>query len=146
MAELAHDLPFTGVAGPGVAVDVVLPEGLWLVSGVDIAPNTISAGRHWLAPDRVLVVGDVTPDGAFVSDVTDGYIVLDITGPNAAALLAMATTLPMAALSDEHCAQTQFAGVTVLLAGLPTGLRLFVERPLAGWLLAWLNVAVSALG
>ena len=137
------------ITGSGVTITAVEPGGIWLVSGIVIAPNSVDAGRLWLAPDRVLVVADTAPDGApvgaFVSDVTDGFVVLDVIGANWTALLSMATTLPPEALAPGHCAQTVFAGLSLLLAGCDGGIRIFVERPHAAWLLDWFQQAVTSL-
>ena len=127
-----------------MTVSSVAPGRLWLVSGVTIAPNTVAGGLHWLAPDRALVVGDVA-EGAFVSEVTDGFVVLDVTGAAWISLLSMASTLAPEALGAGRCAQTVFAGLTLLIAGREGGMRIFVERPLAAWLLDWLRQAVSSL-
>ena len=76
--------------------------------------------------------------------MTDGLVVLDITGANACALLAMASPLDPAALAPGTCAQTLFAGVKVIVYPHGDGLRLHVERALAEWLVAWIARAVTA--
>ena len=145
MVEMvAAGLP-AGITGGGVRVMPVEAGRMWLVSGVDLAANTVVAGRHWLAPGRVRAVGGEVPEGALVSEVGDGYVVLDMTGARWREVLAMGTTISAAAVEVGMCAQTVFAGVRLLIAGRDGGVRLFVERPLAAWLLEWLRVAVTSL-
>lgn len=145
MGELAAcGLP-EGIAGAGVRVMPVDPGRMWLVSGVEMAANTVAGGRHWLAPGRVLVVGGDVPEGGLVSEVGDGFVVLDVTGARWREVLAMAGTLGPGALEAGMCAQTLFAGLRLLVAGREGGIRIFVERPLAAWLLDWLRVAVTSL-
>jgi sarcosine oxidase gamma subunit len=144
MVDLSRtDLTAT-ITAPGLTITTAAPGRLFLASGITIAPNTIDAGRHWLAPDRVLAFGEPPPAG-FVSDVTDGFVVLDLTGPAWPSVLAMASTLSPDAIAEGRCAQTVFAGLTLLLAGHPGGLRIFVERPFAAWLLDWLSQAATSL-
>ncbi len=144
MADLARTDLTTTITAPGLTIATTTPGRLFLASGITIAPNTIDAGRHWLAPDRVLALGEPPPAG-FVSDVTDGFVVLDLTGPAWPTLLSMASTLSPTALAEGHCAQTVFAGLTLLLAAHQGGMRIFVERPLAAWLLDWLTQAATSL-
>lgn len=144
VVELGRNRIDGTIAGTGVTVATVAPGRLWLVSGVSIAPNTVDGGLYWLAPDRVLAVGDVA-EGAFVSEVTDGFVVLDVVGAAWTAVLSMASTLAPETLGAGRCAQTVFAGLTLLIAGRDDGMRIFVERPLAAWLLDWLRQAVTSL-
>ena len=85
-----------------------------------------------------------SPEENFVSDVTDGFVILDITGDNALALLAMASPLDPAALAPGTCAQTLFAGVKVIVYPHGDDLRLHTERALAEWLLVWIAQAVTS--
>ena len=145
MVEVAAaELP-EGIVGAGVRVTPVEAGRMWLASGVEMPANTVAGGQCWLAPGRVLAVGGAVPEGALVSEVGDGFVVLDVTGARWGAVLAMAGTLPAGARGDGMCAQTLFAGVRLLIAGRDGGIRLFVERPLAAWLLDWLRVAVTSL-
>jgi sarcosine oxidase gamma subunit len=84
------------------------------------------------------------PGESLVSDVTDGFVIFDITGVNTRALLAMASPLDPAALAPGHCAQTLFAGVKVIVYPHGDGLRLHAERALAEWLMAWIGKAVTS--
>jgi heterotetrameric sarcosine oxidase gamma subunit len=147
MAELAREPMVANIDGNGIAVRVADVGGQFLVSGVDVLPNTIDGGDPyavWLAPGRRLVVGSAVPDGEFVSDVSDGFVVIDISGARTDEMLAMASPLDPASLASGHCAQTLFAGLKIVLYRRGDALRLHVERPLAAWLLDWLRQATSA--
>ena len=146
MVDLAPAGLEPAIFGPGVAIVPVEVGRIWLVSGVAMAANTVVEGRHWVAPDRVLVVGGAAPEGVLVSDVSDGYVVVDIGGARWGEVLAMGSTLAPGLLAPGLCAQTVFAGVRMLIAGRDGGIRVFVDRPVAAWLLDWLRVAVTSLG
>ena len=150
MADLAAMPIVADMSGAGLRVRTVPTAGQWIVTGRDLPANTIDAGPPvsiWLTPDRCLVVAETTtapPGENFVSDVTDGFVLFDITGVNARALLAMASPLDPAALAPGHCAQTLFAGVKVIIYPDGDGLRLHVERALAEWLVAWIAQAATS--
>ena len=131
-------------SGAGVTVQLVDPGVLRYVTGAALAPNTRDGNMLWLAPDRALQIGGAAPAG-FVSDVTDGLATFAISGPHAADLLAMGTTLDPAALAPGRCAQTMFAGVRVVVYAQDDGFRLHAERSLAAYLLAWFAQAVNGI-
>lgn len=137
------------VEAPGVTVRVLDPAGQFYVTGGDaLAPNTRGGADPyalWLAPDRTLVVGNTRPAGDFVSDVTDGLALFEITGPHAGEILAMGTTLDLALVAPGRCAQTLFGGVKVVLYSHGGGFRLHAERQFASFLLEFLAQAASAL-
>lgn len=147
MPELRRETMTTGIDGNGITIRVPEVAGQFLVSGAEGAPNTIEGNDPyalWLAPGRRLVVGGAAPDGAFVSDVTDGLVVVELSGPRMDELLAMGCPLDPATLAPGHCAQTLFAGVKVLLYRRGDAVRLHLERPLAAWLLDWLRQAATS--
>jgi heterotetrameric sarcosine oxidase gamma subunit len=147
MPELQRQSIASTVNGVGIAIRVRDTVGQYLVSGADMPPNAIEGSDPyslWLAPGRRLVVGDVVPDGAFVSDVSDGLVVFEFSGGHADEILAMGCPLDPAALTERNCAQTLFAGVKVVLYRHGDAVRLHVERSLAQWLLDWLRQAVTA--
>jgi heterotetrameric sarcosine oxidase gamma subunit len=140
------------VRASGLTVRVLDLRGQFYVTGGPaLAPNSRADAdpyRMWLAPDRTLVVYETwraQPEGAFVSDVTDGLAVFEIAGPRAAEIIAASTTLDAAAFAPGSCAQTQFGGVKVVLYAYGDGFRLHVERPFAAFLLEWFRHAASAL-
>lgn len=139
---------------PGVAVRLVDPGALFLVSPppADLAPNTLRGSVPcwlWLAPDRALLAGAAAAPEGFVSDVSDGLACFEISGPRAAEIVAMGGTLdPLGeVLAPGRCAQTVFAGVKVLLHARDgrDHFRMYVERSLAAYLLAWFTQAAGAL-
>jgi heterotetrameric sarcosine oxidase gamma subunit len=139
---------------PGLTVCVLDPVSQLLVSGgLALVPNTVEGSdpcRIWLAPNRCLIVAEVSPapapDAPFVSDVTDGLAMFEIAGPRAADIIAMGCTIDQNALAPGRAAQTVLAGVKAILYGQGAAVRLHVERPLARFLLDWLRRAASAIG
>ena len=147
MPDLAHEAVTASIDGNGIAIRVAEVGSQFFVSGSDMPPNTIDGAEPyvvWLAPERCLVVGGAPPGGKFVSDVSDGFVVIDISGPRTDEVLAMACPLDPASLTSGRCAQSLFAGVKVILYRHGEALRLHVERPLAAWLLDWLRQAISS--
>jgi heterotetrameric sarcosine oxidase gamma subunit len=140
---------------PGVTVRVLDPPGqFYITGGRELAPNSRADAdpyRLWLAPDRALVVYETRherPAGGFVSDVTDGLLLVEITGLRAGDIIAVSTTLDptTAVLAPGRCVQTLFGGVKVVLYAYGDGFRLHAERQFAAFLLEWLRQAASALG
>jgi len=147
MLELQRQPLASAIAGPGIAIRVRDVGGQYLVSGPDMPPNTIAGTDPcslWLAPGRRLVVGGAPADGAFVSDLSDGLVVIELDGGRKEDILAMASPLDPALLAPGRCAQTLFAGIKILVYRHAGAIRLHVERPLAEWLLDWLRQAVTA--
>jgi heterotetrameric sarcosine oxidase gamma subunit len=145
------------VAASDVVVRLLDPAAQFYVTGG--APLEANArdgddpARVWLAPDRALWValarGYGAPGGAFVTDVTDGLALFELSGSRAIEMLAMGCTLDPrdAALAPGCAAQTVFAGVKLVLYARDTGgsWRLHVERSVAAYLLEWFRQAVEAL-
>ena len=153
-ASIRHD---------GLSVTAVAPQSAWLVSGNAAAflerrgVRLGDAGQHYalrLAPDRLLFVSmdsvnDVTfgwSDGCAVTDVSDGYVLLDITGSAAPGLMRLGALHDLEARSDTASASMLFAGRRVILACIPDGWRLHVERPDAASIWQWLQRAASEWG
>jgi heterotetrameric sarcosine oxidase gamma subunit len=147
MPELQRETIAATIDGNGVTVRVAEAGSQFFVSGPDMAPNTVEGTDPyalWLAPGRRLIVGSDAPDGDFVSDVSDGLVVIEISGPRADEVLVMACPLDPTALAHGRCAQTLFAGAKAILYHHRGALRLHVERPLAAWLLDWLRQAIGS--
>lgn len=129
-----------------------------------VEPNHVAgkaAHAFWMAPGQWLVVsGDgadtdlaqrlahtVEPQGGFVSDVTDGFVLFELSGTDARSLMATACALDFdsPAMAMGRCARTVFAGVHVLLCpwGSRDRYRLHAERQFALHLWEWLEKAAS---
>ena len=106
-----------------------------------------------LAPDSVLLVSDKPlptqsgwqPDGYAISDITDGILAFDISGPNAAALMAQGSEYPFESNTHlpQESARLLFAGLKVIVAQRAHGWRLHIERPWAPALWRWLQAHVE---
>ena len=152
-ASIRHD---------GLNIAALAPQAAWLVSG-NLASFLEQRGVRFgeagdryalrLAPDRLLFVSmggaaqdGVTfgwSDGCAVTDVSDGYVLLDIAGPAAPELMRLGALHDFEARSDAASAAMLFAGQRVILARIPQGWRLHVERPNAAAIWQWLQRAVS---
>ena len=153
-ASIQHD---------GLSVATVAPQVAWLVSG-NLAAFLERRGVRFgdaggryalrLAPDRLLFVsvdGAATDgvafgwseDGCAITDVSDGHVLLDITGPAAPELMRLGALHDFEATSDTASAATLFAGQRVILARIQQGWRLHVERPNAAAIWQWLQRAAS---
>lgn len=136
-----------GCAGAGVAVRVLDLAAQFYVSCDQTANTRRGEDPYtlWLAPDRALQVGGAPPPG-FVSDMSDGLAIFEITGPRAGEIVAMGCTLDHALLAPGRCAQTVFAGVKAIIYSFgQVAFRIHVERQLATFTLQWLTQAATAL-
>lgn len=147
----------------GLSIAALAPQAAWLVSG-DLAAFLERRGIRFgdagdryalrLAPDRLLLVSidgagadGVTlgwSDGCAVTDVSDGYVLLDISGPAASELMRLGALHDFETGSETASAAMLFAGQRVVLARIPQGWRLHVERPNAAAIWQWLQRAASA--
>ena len=144
-------------------ITAVAPQIAWLVSGnleVFLERRGIrfgDAGERYalrLAPDRLLFVSldgvdNVAfgwSDGCAVTDVSDGYVLLDITGPAALELMRLGALHDFEAKSDTASAAMLFAGQRIILARIQQGWRLHVERHSAAAIWQWLQRAASEWG
>jgi hypothetical protein len=108
------------------------------------APSPDSAHALGISRDRALLV---TPaplgaidgrDGWFATSVDDGWVAVDVEGPDAPSALAQGTSADLAVGSLS--AAVLFAGLRCLLARTDAGFRLHIEAPWLAALLAWLEV------
>lgn len=163
------DWSTAGIRRPGLDIAVARADAIWLVSGdlakflgqhhgggACIGPRGTIAGERYalsLAPDRLLFVSNVGPqatlgwsnEGIATTDVSDGILLFDITGPVAPDVMAMGAEYDFAskpALPAESAAML-FAGLKVSVARIAGGWRLHVERPYAAALWHWLEHATQ---
>ncbi|HJT14531.1 MAG TPA: hypothetical protein VJ790_18055 [Dongiaceae bacterium] len=156
------DWSHAGIRHDGLSIAALAPQAAWLVSGNLAAflerrgVRLGDAGDRYalrLAPDRLLFVSvdgadtdGVTfgwSDGCAVTDVSDGFVLLDITGPAAPELMRLGALHDFETRSDTASAAMLFAGQRVILARIPQGWRLHVERPSAAAIWQWLQRAAS---
>jgi heterotetrameric sarcosine oxidase gamma subunit len=157
------DWTHAAIRHDGLSVTAVAPQAAWLVSG-NLAAFMERRGLSFgdagdryalrLAPDRLLFVSmgsldDITfgwSDGCAVTDVSDGHVLLDITGPAALELMRLGALHDFEARSETASASMLFAGKRVILARIANGWRLHVERPDAAAIWQWLQRAASEWG
>jgi heterotetrameric sarcosine oxidase gamma subunit len=147
----------------GLNIAAVAPQAAWLVSG-NLAAFLDRRGVRFgdvgdryalrLAPDRLLFVsldGVATDgmtfgwseEGCAITDVGDGYVLLDISGPAARELMQQGALHDFEANPDTGSAAMLFAGQKVILARIQQDWRLHVERPNAAAIWQWLQRAAS---
>ena len=106
-----------------------------------------------LARDRMLVVGadpavlpaGWDPAGFAVTPIDGGLAVFEIAGPRAEAIVARATTLPVAQAGPS--AAVVFAGLAATLYrhDRPDTLRLHVDRGLGAFVWDWLEAQIAVM-
>jgi sarcosine oxidase subunit gamma len=119
--------------------------------GFPVEPNTVAdvGGRTvlWLGPDEWLVLGATEadfPDAAAAVDVSANRVALELTGDDAAHVLAQGCSLDLDGLTPGRCAQTLLARTPVIVVRGPAAWTLLVRPSLAPYLRAWLQDALSA--
>lgn len=145
-------------------VAVAVPT-LWLVSGDldafrrrhDVAAplgprDPCESGRYALrfAPDRLLHVSNVSEEAAFgwssegyaISDLTDGLILLDLSGPHSDDVMAHGSGYDFQSRDARplESAMMLFANLRLAVGRRPDGWRLHIERSLAPTLWLWLQL------
>ncbi|MCZ6605666.1 MAG: sarcosine oxidase subunit gamma [Alphaproteobacteria bacterium] len=128
-----------------------------------VEPNRIVSGDDiailWLGPDEWLAISSddsllerlcrVDPKGNWAcTDVSSDRVVLELSGPDAADVLAKGCTLDLHPKSFKvgNCAQTLFARVPVILSkeqADPTVFRILPKRSYAQYLASWLDDAIA---
>jgi heterotetrameric sarcosine oxidase gamma subunit len=165
------DWSAVAIRRPGLDIAVARAQTIWLVSGelvkflaqhhdgADcIGPGDMIAGDRYalrLAPDRLLFVhraAQTVPeafgwsaDGVVLTDVSDGFLLFDVTGPAALDVMALGAEYDFAskpALPAESAAML-FAGLKVSVTRIVMGWRLHVERSYATALWQWLEHATQ---
>ena len=121
-----------------------------------MSPTDLQAVALRLAPDRMLFVRrDGTSDqsavfgwsddGFAVTDVSDGFVLFDVTGPAAPDLMALGANYDFGGkpAGRAESASMLFAGLKAAVARIPGGWRLHVERPHATAIWHWLQRAAQ---
>jgi len=118
--------------------------------GFPTQPNATSGDVLWLGPDDWLVLGGREgdfPEAAAAVDVSANRVVLELSGRDAADVLARGCSLDLhpSVFSPGRCAQTLLARAQVILVrdDLET-FRILVRPSFAGYLRAWLQDAIDA--
>jgi sarcosine oxidase gamma subunit len=106
-----------------------------------------------LAPDRVLYVSDTeqaidlgwSAAGYAAAEMTDGFIVVDVSGPRSLDLMQQGTSYDLTAADarPSESANIVFGGLSLAVVRRPEGWRLHVERPHATALWTSFRAAAS---
>jgi heterotetrameric sarcosine oxidase gamma subunit len=156
----------------GLGIAAVSSGAAWLVSGnlskflerrgelPSVGPRETCERDTYalrLAPDRLLFVSRdaalIAPetfgwsaDGIAITDVSDGLLLFDVTGPAAPDLMALGANYDFDAKPEgpAESASMLFAGLKVAIARILPGWRLHVERPHAAALWQWLQHEAQA--
>ncbi|MGI6853495.1 sarcosine oxidase subunit gamma family protein [Mesorhizobium sp. 1B3] len=119
--------------------------------GLDVAPGPDRDYAVRVARDRLLAVtaqpialrGGWNASGYATTDVSGGYLLLEISGSRLPALLSRATTIHR--IDASPSAAIRFAGIDAVAYLLtPNTLRLHVDSSLSGHLWSWLQAADQA--
>jgi hypothetical protein len=125
----------------GAAVQALAPGapvlGLYALAPDGAHALSIARDRALLATPSPLGATDGRRDGWCATSVDDGWVAVDVAGPDAALALAQGTSAALAGGSPS--AAVLFAGLRCLIARTETGFRLHVEAPWLETLLTWLD-------
>lgn len=104
-------------------------------------PGRVSAAGSlrlvWTGRDQAMLVGSAPPDGlsacAAVTDQSDGWVCLSLTGPGAGAVLARLVPLDLrpAAFAPGHAARSALNHLPLILWREDDGFRLMTFRSMA---------------
>ena len=119
--------------------------------GFPVVANTTAASTErlvfWLGPDEWLVLGateDDFPDAAAAVDVSANRVAFELSGPDAAEVLAQGCSLDLDAMAPGGCAQTLLASAQVILYRVePDTFGILVRPSFADYLHAWLRDATA---
>ncbi|HET6160260.1 MAG TPA: hypothetical protein VFE34_18085 [Dongiaceae bacterium] len=156
---------------PGLGITALSPRTAWLVSGnfsaflakrgglACVGPRETCERDAYslrLTPDRLLFVAQDavsthpetfgwSDDGVAITDVSDGLMLFDVTGPAAPALMQLGANYEFEAnpAGPEESASTLFAGLHASIVRILPGWRLHVERPYATAMWQWLQHAAQ---
>lgn len=133
--ELISIAPYPGQTG---AVTYLLEQTLGLAFP---APNCITAHGDvrliWAGRDLAFLMGAAPPEGlpAAITDQSDGWVALTLTGPHAVAVLARLVSLDLRGIAPGQCARTALNHLPLLLV---------VDAPDRFTLMVWRSMATTA--
>jgi heterotetrameric sarcosine oxidase gamma subunit len=151
------------LVGRDVRVTVHAPRSIWIASGdVDavlrardcaapVGPREVCTASRYalrLGPDRVLLISETYIElrdgwqtGVALSELHDGMLVFEMTGPGGRALLAQGTEYDFESTVARPLESSRmlFGGLKVAMMRRGTGWRLHVERLWAPALWRWLQ-------
>ena len=119
--------------------------------GFPVEPNTTAevSGKAvlWLGPDEWLVLGATEADfadAAAAVDVSANRVAFELSGPDAADVVAQGCSLDLDQFLPGRCAQTLLARAQVILYRPDAAtFRILVRPSFAGYLRAWLQDATA---
>ena len=117
--------------------------------GFPTDPNTTGGDVLWLGPDEWLVLGCREadfPEAAAAVDVSANRVVLELSGPDAADVLARGCSVDLhpSVFGAGRCAQTLLARAQVILVRDDVDrFRILVRPSFADYLRAWLTDAIE---
>ena len=154
------------LAGRALQLSALVLPVVWRLSGPEIRPALDELGLGQivgprdrcdvasyalrLAPDSVLLVCDAAASarlrefgdhaGLILSELSGGFVGIDLTGEDASELLQLASEYPFTSAADHprESARMAFAGLPVAVMRRGNGWRLHAERPWATALWRWL--------
>jgi len=162
------------VAGDRLQLAVVELPAVWRLSGAGtqsllnelgirhvVGPREPSDTANYalrIAPQSVLLVCEASVgatldhlgdrDGVVRSELSDGYLGIEVAGRDAPMLMQLASEYPFTDTTDRpaESARMLFAGLQVALMRRGDGWRLHVERPWGAALWRWLVEHVECIG
>lgn len=136
--------PFRGQAG-------VVSKALKTATGLALGPGHVAlngAAIQWFGRDLWLLAGVTVPDlpGAALTDQTDAWVTLELTGPHIAEVMARLVPLDLRdpAFPPGTAVRTELHGMMVALARTgPESLRITAFRSMAGTLARTIGEAME---
>ncbi|WP_375173364.1 sarcosine oxidase subunit gamma [Pseudooceanicola sp.] len=150
--SLAEPGPLTSIAPFRGQVEAT-SAALKATTGLSLGPGYAAAkGRavQWIGRDLWLLSGTTAPDlpGAALTDQTDAWVTLELTGPDIAGVMARLVPLDLrdTAFPEGRAVRTEMHGMMVALARTgPENLRIMAFRSMAGTLAATIGEAMESV-